>query len=67
MLTMTPDTSQKNTAMFAHLIKLRDDRRGVTAIEYGLISALISVVIIIAVKAVGTGLSSTFSTIASSL
>lgn len=53
--------------MFALLNRLRGDRRGVTAIEYGLISALISVVIIIAIKAVGTGLSTTFSQIATSL
>lgn len=67
MRTMTPDTSKRSTRLLAHLIKLRDDRRGVTAIEYGLITALISVVIIIAVKAVGTSLSTTFSTIAASL
>lgn len=64
---MTSNAAQRNTTMLAHLITLWDDRQGVTAIEYGLISALISVVIIIAVKAVGTGLSATFSTIASSL
>ena len=40
---------------------------GVTAIEYGLIAALIAVVIIGGVTAVGTKLSSTFSTVASSL
>ena len=40
---------------------------GVTAIEYGLIAALIAVVIIGGVTAVGTKLSTTFSTIASSL
>lgn len=34
---------------------------GVTAIEYGLIAALIAVVIIVAVILVGTNLSSTFS------
>lgn len=53
--------------MLVYLRKLRADERGVTAIEYGLISALISVVIIIAVKAIGTGLSTTFNEIASSL
>jgi pilus assembly protein Flp/PilA len=40
---------------------------GVTAIEYGLIAALIAVVIIGGVSAVGTKLSTTFSTIATSL
>ena len=53
--------------MLAQLKKLYGDNRGVTAIEYGLISALISVVIIISLKAIGTGLSTTFATIATSI
>jgi pilus assembly protein Flp/PilA len=40
------------------------DESGATAIEYGLIAALIAVVIIGAVQLVGTNLSTTFSTIA---
>jgi pilus assembly protein Flp/PilA len=40
---------------------------GATAIEYGLIVALIAVVIIGAVTAVGTNLSGTFNTIATSV
>ena len=43
------------------------DESGVTAIEYGLIAALVAVIIIGAVSAVGTNLSSTFSTVANSL
>jgi pilus assembly protein Flp/PilA len=43
------------------------DESGVTAIEYGLIAALIAVIIIGAVTTVGTRLSGTFSTVASSL
>jgi pilus assembly protein Flp/PilA len=43
------------------------DQAGVTAIEYGLIAALIAVVIITAVTAVGTKLSATFTTISTSL
>ena len=43
------------------------DESGVTAIEYGLIAALIAVVIIVAVTAVGTKLSTTFNTVATSL
>ena len=39
------------------------DESGATAIEYGLIAALIAVVIIMGVQDVGTGLSSTFSTV----
>ena len=40
---------------------------GVTAIEYGLIAALIAVVIIAAVTVVGTQLRKTFSTIGTKL
>lgn len=40
---------------------------GVTAIEYGLIAALIAVVIIVAVKAVGTKLNGVFLTIGAAL
>jgi pilus assembly protein Flp/PilA len=44
-----------------------NDQAGVTAIEYGLIAALIAVVIILAVTAVGTSLTATFSKVATSL
>jgi pilus assembly protein Flp/PilA len=40
---------------------------GATAIEYGLIAALIAVVIITAVTTVGTNLTGTFNTVATSL
>ncbi len=50
--------------LFHRFIK---DQAGVTAIEYGLIAALIAVVIITAVTAVGTKLSATFTTISTSL
>jgi pilus assembly protein Flp/PilA len=46
---------------------LRNDRRGVTALEYGLIASLIAVVVIAAVTAVGTGASATFTTVGNSL
>lgn len=49
------------------LLKILKDEKGATAIEYGLLAALISVVIIGAVTALGTGLSGTFTTVASSL
>jgi len=45
---------------------IREDG-GVTALEYGLIAALIAVVIIAAVTLVGTNLSSTFQTIAAKI
>jgi pilus assembly protein Flp/PilA len=40
---------------------------GATAIEYGLIAALIAVVVIGAVTAVGTGLSGTFSNVSTAV
>jgi len=43
------------------------DESGATAIEYGLIAALIAVVVIGAVTAVGTKLSATFQTVAGSV
>jgi pilus assembly protein Flp/PilA len=51
-------------ARFSNLIR---DESGATAIEYGLIAALISVVIIAAVKLVGSNLSSTFNKVATNL
>ena len=47
--------------------KFARDEEGVTAIEYGLIAALIAVVIIVAVTAVGTKLSTLFTTISGKL
>jgi pilus assembly protein Flp/PilA len=44
-----------------------DNEDGATAIEYGLIAALIGVVIISAVSALGTNLSTTFQTVSGHL
>jgi pilus assembly protein Flp/PilA len=49
------------------LVQFARDESGVTAIEYGLIAALISVVIITAAAAVGTQLANVFNGIAGSL
>jgi pilus assembly protein Flp/PilA len=43
------------------------DESGATAIEYGLIAALISVVIIVALTSVGTSLNKTFTSVNSAL
>lgn len=43
------------------------DRQGATAIEYGLLAALIAVVIITAVSSVGTNLGTTFNAVANKL
>ena len=51
-----------------HFFKiLRRDESGATAVEYGLIAALIAVAAIAAFQLVGTNLSSTFTNIASFL
>jgi len=47
--------------------KFIKDDAGVTAIEYGLIAALIAVVIIAAVKLIGTNLDATFDTVGAAL
>jgi pilus assembly protein Flp/PilA len=44
-------------------LALKTDRRAVTALEYGLIAALIAGVIITAVTALGTDISNTFKSI----
>ena len=49
------------------LSRFVSDESGVTAIEYGLIAALIAVIIIGAVSTVGTKLSGTFTSVANSL
>ena len=43
------------------------DKSGATAIEYGLIAALIAVVIITALSAIGTNLATDFTAVASNL
>ncbi|MFN7901207.1 MAG: Flp family type IVb pilin [Holosporales bacterium] len=47
--------------------RLRRDTSGATALEYGLLAALIAVVIIGAVTSLGKNVSGTFSKIASSV
>jgi pilus assembly protein Flp/PilA len=47
--------------------QLKDDCRGVTALEYGLIAGLIAVVIITAVTLVGTSLSTVFGSVSTAL
>lgn len=49
------------------LASRHDDERGATAVEYGLMVALIAVAIIAAVTALGGGLSGLFDTVTGSL
>ena len=48
-------------------LALRTDKRGVTAMEYGLIAALVAVVIISAVTDIGTNLTTKFQAIVTAL
>jgi pilus assembly protein Flp/PilA len=48
-------------------LAIRSDKRGVTAMEYGLIAALVAVVIIASITAVGTNLGLVFTDIANHL
>ena len=49
------------------LTKFKNDESGATAIEYGLIAALISVGIIVAVTALGNNLAGVFNNLADKL
>lgn len=51
----------------AKFLKLIKDKKGATAIEYGLIAALIAVAAIGALSSVGTQLKTTFNTVSDSL
>jgi len=48
-------------------LRIRDNDRGATAVEYGLMVALIAIVIIVAVKLLGTNLSTLFNKTATSV
>jgi pilus assembly protein Flp/PilA len=49
------------------LTRFRQDRRAVTALEYGLIAALVAVVIIGAVRTVGTNANTAFTSVGTAL
>jgi pilus assembly protein Flp/PilA len=55
------------TVMQKTISRLLRDQSGATAIEYGLIAALIAVVIIGAVRVVGTSLQTTFTSVSNAL
>jgi pilus assembly protein Flp/PilA len=60
-------TPTRTGRMLAFIARVSKDTRGVTAVEYGLIAALIAVVAILAITTVGHGLSTTFNTVATKL
>jgi pilus assembly protein Flp/PilA len=49
------------------MTRIRRDEEGATAIEYGLLAALVAVAIIVAVTWIGGTLEATFDTVATSL
>ena len=49
------------------LVRFLKDQSGVTAIEYGLIAGLISVVILASVTSIGTSIQGLFNTISTAL
>ncbi len=53
--------------MFAMFKSFVEDESGATAIEYGLIAALVSIAAIGALGTVGTNLTNTFNTVAAAL
>ncbi len=53
--------------MFATLLKVLRNEDGATAIEYGLIAALIAVAAVTIMGTVGTNLTNTFTTVANKL
>lgn len=53
--------------MLALLRRFRKDERGATAIEYGLLAALIAVAIIVAVATLGKNLSNLFTNVSTSI
>ena len=53
--------------MLSSFVKLLKNESGATAIEYGLIAALIAVAAVTVMGTVGTNLSNTFNSVAASL
>ncbi|NQV98348.1 MAG: Flp family type IVb pilin [Rhodospirillales bacterium] len=53
--------------MFQILNGLKSDKKGATAIEYGLIAALVAVVIIAGITLMGDSIGNTFNNVANNL
>ena len=49
--------------LLSSVFRLRDDERGVTALEYGLIGILIAIAVVGAVTRLGTGVFSLWNTV----
>ena len=64
---MYPGIAEPAARLRRALTALRTDGLGVTAIEYALIAALVSVLIVAAVTLVGTSVSTLFNAVATAL
>jgi pilus assembly protein Flp/PilA len=53
--------------LFAYLLAIRHEERGATAVEYGMLVALIAAVIVAVVVTLGTQINSAFTTISGKL
>ncbi len=66
-MTVTTKNLKGVSTMFAKMIAFVRDEDGATAIEYGLIAALVSVAAIGALTAMGNSLGTMFNTVSSAL
>jgi len=64
---LSPESGAYRRPDMAKFLKLFKNEKGATAIEYGLIAALIAVAAIGAMTSIGSSLSNTFSNVSSSL
>ena len=53
--------------MVKHIVRFMREEDGATAVEYGLMVALIAAVIIVSVTALGTNIAATFTTVATAV
>ena len=67
MGSVSHQNTEKEKMDMGRFVAFMNDESGATAIEYGLLAALISIAAIAAMSAVGTALSTTFSSVAASL
>ncbi len=55
------------TKMISKIVALKNDRKAVTALEYGIIAGVLGLTLIVVFKSFGTTLSTLFSNIGSSI
>lgn len=64
---LLPGALHGRVALSRFISRFASDESGATAIEYGLIAALVAVVLVSALSTMGTKLSGTFATVSSKL